>query len=126
MVKNYASPFYPRYFTRTALAGILMSMLTGTPSAGPIEVRKTPNPNALKFVLQGIQFGSSRNFSLGDHVDHPLAARLLKLEGVYNVLLAADFVTVNKIPHFEWPPVQSAVEEILSDFLAQTPSSNAG
>lgn len=101
-------------------------MLTETPPVGPIDVRQTPNPNARKFVLSGIQFGSSRNFSLGDEIDDPLAARLLMLEGVYNVLLAADFVTVNKIPHFEWPPVQSAVVEILSDFFAQDASSNAG
>lgn len=103
-----------------------MGMSTGIPPAGPIDVRQTPNPNARKFVLSGIQFGSSRNFSLGDDVDHPLAARLLNLEGVYNVLLAADFVTVNKIPHFEWPPVQRAVEEIISDFLAQDASSTRG
>lgn len=99
-----------------------MDMSTETPPAGPIEVRQTPNPNARKFVLRGIRFGSSRNFSLGEEVDDALAARLLNLEGVYNVLLAADFVTVNKVPHFDWPPLENAVVEILSDFLTQAPS----
>jgi hypothetical protein len=93
---------------------------------GPIEVRQTPNPNARKFVLAGVRFVGSRNFSLGDEVDHPLAQRLLALDGVYNVLLAQDFVTVNKVPYAEWPPLQSAVEEYLSDYLSQTATNNAG
>ncbi len=92
------------------------------PQAGPIEVRPTPNPNARKFVLAGVRFAGSRNYSLGDMaadtVDDPLAARLLMLEGIYNVLLAQDFVTVNKVPDVEWPPLQAAVESLLADYLA--------
>jgi hypothetical protein len=93
------------------------------PQAGSIEVRPTPNPNARKFVLAGVRFAGSRNYSLGDmaanKVDDLLAARLLTLEGVYNVLLAQDFVTVNKVPDVEWPSLQAAVEEILADYLSQ-------
>jgi hypothetical protein len=89
------------------------------PQRGAIEMRQTPNPNARKFVLAGTHFGASRNYALGNAVDHPLAAQLLALDGVYNVLLTQDFVTVNKLPHFEWPPLQSAVETVLSDYLSQ-------
>ncbi len=96
------------------------------PIAKIIEVRQTPNPNARKFVLAGVRFVGSHNFSLGDEVDHPLAQQLLTLEGVYNVLLAQDFVTVNKLPHVEWPPLQAAVENFLSDYLSQSASNNAG
>ena len=89
------------------------------PQGGSIEVRQTPNPNARKFVLAGVRFEGSRNYSLGDMVDDPLAARLLTLEGVYNVLLAQDFVTVNKVPDVEWPALQAAVENFLADYLSQ-------
>jgi hypothetical protein len=89
------------------------------PQGRSIEVRQTPNPNARKFVLAGVRFAGSRNYSLGDVVDEPLAARLLTLEGVYNVLLAQDFVTVNKVPDVEWPVLQAAVESLLADYLAQ-------
>ena len=109
-----------RHFTRVTLPGILMHMSLENPPAGAIEVRQTPNPNARKFVLAGVRFEGSRNFSLGGAVDDPLAARLLTLEGVYNVLLVQDFVTVNKVPHVEWPALQSAVESILSDYLSET------
>jgi hypothetical protein len=92
-------------------------MAMGNPQVGPIEVRQTPNPNARKFVLAGVRFAGSRNYSLGGEIDDPLAARLLALEGVYNVLLAQDFVTVNKLPHVEWPPLQSAVENVLAGYI---------
>jgi hypothetical protein len=88
-----------------------------------IEVRQTPNPNARKFVLAGIRFAESRNYSLGDEVEDALAARLLTLDGVYNVLLAQDFVTVNKVPQVEWQPLQTAVEQVLVEFLTQSASS---
>jgi Scaffold protein Nfu/NifU N terminal len=58
--------------------------------------------------------------------DHPLAARLLTLDGVYNVLLVQDFVTVNKLPQVEWPPLQTAVMNILSDYLSQHAANHAG
>jgi hypothetical protein len=108
------APFYPR---RAAWYTYCMS--AEKPQAGIIEARQTPNPNARKFVLSGIRFEASANYALGEAVDHPLAARLLTLAGVYNVLLAQDFVTVNKVAHVEWPPLQAAVEEILSDYLSQ-------
>ncbi len=87
-----------------------------------IEVHATPNPNARKFVLAGQRFDPARNFSAGqaEPVEDPLAAQLLALEGVYNVFMAQDFVTVNKVPAAEWEPLQAAVEAILRDFLAQS------
>jgi hypothetical protein len=92
---------------------------------GAIEVRQTPNPNARKFVLAETRFAGSHNYALGDEVDHPLAARLLRLEGVYNVFLAQDFVTVNKVPQVEWSPLQAAVEHTLTDYLSQGADNNA-
>src|SRR6476469_8044498 len=89
------------------------------PQTGPIEVRQTPNPNARKFVLVGMRFEGSHNYSLGDAVDHPLAAYLLTLDGVYNVFMAQDFITVNKFPAYQWAPLQVAVEQFLIDYLSQ-------
>src|SRR5687768_8699806 len=93
---------------------------------GPIQVRQTPNPNALKFILAGVRFAESHNYALGGVVDHPLAASLLTLDGVYNVFMAQDFVTVNKVPHVEWPPLQAAVERLLAEHLTQLTSNYAG
>ncbi len=86
--------------------------------SGAIVAKPTPNPNARKFVLPGVHFGASRNFSADRPADDPLAAALLGLDGVYNVLLAQDFVTVNKFPHVEWPDIEAAVQAILAGYLA--------
>jgi hypothetical protein len=128
-----SAPFYPR---RAAWYTYAMSMEKSDadvsagafPAINPakIEVRPTPNPNARKFVLAGIHFGASRNYALGTAVDDPLGARLLLLDGVYNVLLAQDFVTVNKVPEVEWPPLEAAVIAILSDYLSQHATHHAG
>jgi hypothetical protein len=85
---------------------------------GAIVAKPTPNPNARKFVLPGVSFGASRNFSAERTADDPLAAALLAVDGVYNVLLSQDFVTINKVPHIEWHPLEAAVHAILSDYLA--------
>lgn len=95
------------------------------PKLARIEMRQTPNPNARKFILGGVRFEGSRNFSLGDEVDDALAARLLMLDGVYNVFMAQDFVTVNKVPHVEWPLLQAAVEQLLTDYLSLDTTNNA-
>lgn len=88
-------------------------------------MRQTPNPNARKFVLAGVNFAPARNYTLGDEVDHPLAAQLLTLEGVYNVFLAQDFVTVNKVPAVAWPALQDAVIGFLSAYLSQSATNRA-
>ena len=89
-------------------------------------MRQTPNPNARKFVLGGMRFGASRNYTLGDVVDEPLAAQLLKLAGVYNVMLAQDFVTVNKAPQVEWPALQAAIQQVLADFISPNSTDHRG
>lgn len=94
------------------------------PNAGPIQVRQTPNPNARKFVLPNTRFAASHNYTLGETVDNPLAAKLLTLEGVYNVFFAQDFITVNKVPQVEWEPLQSAVETLLAEHLTQNAANN--
>jgi hypothetical protein len=79
-----------------------------------IEVQRTPNPNARKFVLLQIQFDCAQNFSGAEPVEnHPLAAKLLALEGVYNVFWAQNFVTVNKRPETDWEPLTEQVENVL-------------
>ncbi len=80
----------------------------------PVEVHQTPNPNARKFVLPGVRFAAPRNFSSAEAAkEHPLAADLFTVNGVYNVLLAQDFVTVNKRPDRPWEALMAEVETVL-------------
>jgi hypothetical protein len=83
-----------------------------------VHVRQTPNPNARKFVLPGVTFSAPVSFPGAEAARHdPLAARLFVLEGVYNVFMVQDFVTVNKRPDVSWEPLESQVLGILSDYF---------
>ena len=79
-----------------------------------ITVQATPNPNALKFILPQKHFAKPVNISSPDAAaDHPLAAQLLALDGVYNVFMVQDFVTVNKRPDVPWEPLREQVEAVI-------------
>lgn len=81
-----------------------------------LVIQLTPNPNARKFVLPRVMFERSQNFSSSEAAaGHVLAARLMALEGVYNVFWARDFVTVNKRPEVEWDALETPVRDILTE-----------
>ena len=84
----------------------------------PIVIHPTPNPNAHKYTASGLRFAGPLNVSSADEASqHPLAASLFALEDVYNVFLAQDFVTVNKIAAAGWAEVDGAVTAIIEEYL---------
>lgn len=80
------------------------------------EIQPTPNPNALKFIL---------NRTISDHPtsfldpasagDHPLATRLFAIGGVTSLLFLGDFVTVNKAPESDWAAIKRSVRKALAE-----------
>ena len=52
----------------------------------------------------------------------PLAHALFALDGVYNVLLAQDFVTVNKLPPVAWEELEPAVVAAIVTYLESHPN----
>lgn len=88
--------------------------------AAPVQAHATPNPNARKFVLPGRTFARPLNLSSVEAAaGHSLAARLFALEGVYNVLMAQDFVTVNKRPDVPWGALEPPVLRVIREWLAE-------
>ena len=79
-----------------------------------IEIQPTPNPNALKFVLdrqvsqQPLSF-----FNAAAATDYPLAKRLFEIAGVSSLLLLGDFITINKSPDGAWDDIKSQARAIL-------------
>jgi hypothetical protein len=80
------------------------------------EIQPTPNPNAMKYVLdrpiadQRLSF-----FDASSAAAHPLAARLFAIEDVTSLLLLGDFVTVNKSPAAKWAKINAAVKRVLAE-----------
>ena len=84
----------------------------------PVQIYSTPNPNAHKYTAVGLRFARPLNASSAEEAaQHPLAARIFALENVYNVFLAQDFVTVNKVAGAAWEEVDGNVQAIIEEFL---------
>lgn len=82
-----------------------------------ITPEATPNPNAIKFTLDRPSVeGRAVTFREGsDPAASPLGARIFALDGVTNVFMVSDFVSVTKEDSADWqelvPLVIGAIEE---------------
>ena len=80
------------------------------------EVQPTPNPNAMKFMLDRPVSEGSVSFLQADQAqDHPVARALFAIPGVTSVLLLCDFMTINKDPKASWPQIKRRVQQVLAD-----------
>lgn len=78
------------------------------------EIQPTPNPNALKFMLDGPCSDAPISFfNAASAADHPLARTLFAVDGVASLLLLGDFLTVNKQPDTRWEQIIPAVKKII-------------
>ena len=81
-----------------------------------IEIQATPNPNAVKFVLdKGVTDVPVSFFNAQAAQGHPLAGALFKIPGVSSLLLLGDFITVNKQPSADWKGIKEQVLKILKN-----------
>jgi NFU1 iron-sulfur cluster scaffold homolog, mitochondrial len=86
-----------------------------------VHAQSTPNPNALKFVVAGTHFARPLSYaSASAAASDPLAAQLFALDGVYNVFMAQDFVTVNKRPDVAWDDLAPLITQIIEDGIVRT------
>ncbi len=77
-----------------------------------IHTEGTPNPNALKFVLDTVLLeNKTANFPNKEKgKNSPLASRLFNIDGVTEVFIGREFITVSKKPELNW---ESIYEDIL-------------
>lgn len=79
------------------------------------DIQPTPNPNALKFILDRPISQQPESFlEPAAAKDHPLASRLFAVGGVASLLLLGDFVTVNKTPESDWSAIKRGVRKALA------------
>lgn len=79
------------------------------------DIQPTPNPNALKFILdRTISADPTSFFKAEEAQGHPLAERLFAVNGVSSLLMLGDFVTVNKNPEADWAAIKRGVRKALA------------
>lgn len=85
--------------------------------------QETPNPNALKCVLDRPVGPPIRSYRSRDEArsDDILAAALFSVEGVTGLLISGEWITVNKDPGSPWPRVRKGVENALASLPEPRP-----
>jgi NFU1 iron-sulfur cluster scaffold homolog, mitochondrial len=80
-----------------------------------LEVQPTPNPNAMKLILDRVIADRPMSFlNPASGNEHPIASKLFAIKGVSGLLLLGDFVTVTKQPETRWPEITKKVEQALA------------
>jgi len=108
-------PAYP--WTRTLVVLVIMKVTRNDP---------TPNPDAIKFVLDGqIVSAGSRSFRDRTLCEDPIAKRLFEIEEVVSVFFVSSVVTVTKDPFGDWsiliPRINQVLEEATDGFEPANP-----
>lgn len=76
----------------------------------------TPNPNALKCVLDAPRTGAIISAGRAEEANgDAMALALLAVPGVTRVLLHTAFITVCKEPGADWGGIKRAVKKLLAD-----------
>jgi hypothetical protein len=84
----------------------------------------TPNPNAVKFTLDRPAVeGRGQTFRAGsDPSESPLGARIFALDGVTNVFMTSNFVSVTKEDDVDWDELVPLVIAELEEHFEGSPS----
>lgn len=86
-----------------------------------ISVQPTPNPNALKFVLDvPVKSRDSAVFkSSGSEAEAvPLAAALLKLQAVTEVYFSGYFITVTQSGSADWDVLEDGAKKVIQEHIS--------
>ncbi len=82
--------------------------------SAPVRFDTTPNPNAIKCVLDAPRAGAIVSAgSVAEAGGDAQAVALLGIPGVTRVLLHTAFVTVSKSPEASWTPIKREIRKEL-------------
>lgn len=88
------------------------------------DVDLTPNPQALKFILnEKLLNKETRDFKNKSEAENdPFAKGIFEIEGVESVFYMDKFVTIEKNPNIDWGKIQQPFIKFVQDFdLSQLP-----
>jgi hypothetical protein len=88
-----------------------------------IGFESTPNPNAVKVLLDGPIAATPRSYRQPppEGCTDALAAALYAIEGVRVVLIHHQFVTVGKAPDAKWPAIKRKAKAAIQDYDGSAP-----
>ena len=80
-----------------------------------VTVSTTPNENAMKYTLNcnSIESGHKTYANAEAAEDSPVAKALFAIDGVNQVFLMADFISVTKKPEASWSNLEASILEAI-------------
>ena len=84
-----------------------------------IQTEITPNPNSLKF-LPGKKVSNIGTIEITkkDESNNQLVKDILAVNGVEGILLASDFISVNKLEKISWDEIKHIIISLINDFYS--------
>jgi Fe-S cluster biogenesis protein NfuA len=85
-----------------------------------ISVQPTPNPNALKFILENdVKVNGSSSYRSPDECKHnPLAESLFRIRGIDQVHFFQHVVTISKFGYADWDDIESNIISTIEEGLS--------
>ena len=84
-----------------------------------VQTEITPNPNSLKFLPGKKVSNIGLEITDKDETDNELVRNLLSVNGVEGVLLANDFISVNKSQKIDWEEIKHIIIYLINDFYSE-------
>ena len=80
-----------------------------------VSVSTTPNENAMKYTLNcnSIESGHKTYANAEAAEDSPLAKALFSINGVNQVFMMADFISVTKNPEVSWSNLEDSILAVI-------------
>ena len=84
-----------------------------------VQTEITPNPNSLKF-LPGKKVSNIGTIEITkkDESNNQLVKDILAVNGVEGLLLASDFISVNKLEEISWDEIKHIIISLINDFYS--------
>jgi len=85
-----------------------------------IYAESTPNPAAMKFVcnMMLLDEGVVEFNNAAEATSCPMAVQLFAFSGVKSVFITSNFITITKLPDFDWFEITGILREFIRGFLA--------
>ncbi len=82
-----------------------------------VQTQNTPNPNSLKFLPgRPVSNGGSIQLSKNDSTKSKLLRDILSIDGVDNIFLGNDFISINKVENVDWEDIKHIVISLINEF----------
>ncbi len=97
---------------------------TGNKPIKVVRTRETPNPNAKQYVLntQVLAFGKRSYSNVEECGDDAMARGIFDFDGIRNVYIMNNFVTVTKEDAKGWNPLEQQIWKVIDEKVTVYPS----